>query len=247
MKNLFFCLLILWTIPAAAQKGDWYTYSTGKASVCHIKIDDEELLVERMDPAFRQLKLAGAAGKTEVAEKIEVKRINANGRSYFIHLSFDNLYFCTTFKYFKKEDSLQMYCADGIDDGYQTMQDVMAAIKKDTGTHFSITLYRKEKLDEQKRKQPITKVTEEEFSAGLQGFTSRMDQFWQYRGYGRYEPFQTWMGLIYGNAFAEGFDDKFNKLSLTATNLKKPISAFGNNPAIKKQLKDAGLLEEDTK
>lgn len=251
MKNLQYqlacCLLLLWTaLPASAQKGDWYTYSIGEAPVCHIRISDEELVVERMDPAYRQVKLAGSGGNIPAVEHIEVKRINANGRIYFINLSADNLYFCTTFKYFKEQDFLLMYCADGIDDGYKTMEEAMAAVKKDTGSHFSITLSRKDKMDAQKRKVPVTKISEEEFSTALQGFTRQMDQFWQYRGYGRFEPYQTWMNLIYGNAFAGGFDDKFNKLSLTASNLKTPISSYSGNPTVKKLLQDAGLAGGET-
>jgi hypothetical protein len=229
-------------IPALAQKGDWYTFTTGTSPVCHVTITDDELVLEYADSPSKQVKLAGTGAKGGGAERIEVKRVNANGRFYMINLSSDNLYFCTTFKYFKDRDSLVMFCADGVDDGYKTMQDAMTAIKKDTGSHFSITLYKMEQLDAQKRKTPITKATEEEFSEGLHRFARQMDLFWQYRGYGRYEPYYAWMNLIYGNAFAASYNDKFNVLTLDAKNLKVPISKYGSNPSVKKQLEDAGLL-----
>jgi hypothetical protein len=162
-----------------------------------------------------------------------------------IHLADDDLYFCTTFKYFKDRDSLVMFCADGVDDGYKTLQDAMSAIKKDTGSHFSITLYRKGQLDAQKRKAPITKISEEDFSTGLNRFILQMDQFWQYRGYGRFEPFYMWMNLINGNAFANAFNDRFNTLSLDAKSLQVPMDKYGSNPTIKKQLQDAGLLNTE--
>ncbi|SHN02457.1 hypothetical protein [Chitinophaga sp. CF418] len=233
------CMLIS---PVFAQKGDWYTFTTGNAPVCHLKIDDDELIVDNTDGPSRQVKLAGAPGKGSGEERLEVRRVFDNGRMYTIHLSDDNVYFCTTFQYFKRQDSLVMFCADGVDNGYKTMQEALAAIRKDTGSHFSITLYKKEQLDALKRKQPITKATEEEFSAGLEKFTRQMDQFWQYRGYGRYEPYYAWMNLIYGNAFADAYRDKFNPLTLDAKNLKDPISKYSANPAVKKQLQDAGLL-----
>jgi hypothetical protein len=241
--RLLLSLLLLWTLPLYAQRGDWYTYSTGKGPVCHIRLGDDELVVENMDPALRQLKLSGAAGKTGGEERIEARRITANGRTYYIHLSPDALYFVTTFQYFKEKDSLLMYCADGIDDGYKTMADAIKAIKQDSGRHFSITLYTKEQLDQQKRRQSVTKATSEEFSAALQQFNQTMDQFWQYRGYGRFEPYHTWMNLIYGNAFADSFGPQCNKLSLTAANLKIPIANYSTDPAIKKQLEEAGLLQ----
>ena len=230
-------------VSSFAQKGDWYTLTTGAVPVCHIKIDDDELAVENAGTPSREVKLAGAGGKgkADAMEHIEVKRINADGRFYMILLSEDNLYFCTTFKYFKDRDSLVMYCADGVDDGYKTMQEALSAVKKDTGSHFSITLYRREQLDAQKRKTPISKVTEQDFSAGLTSFSQQMDRFWQYRGYGRYEPFYLWMGLIYGNAFGNAFNDGYSTLSLDAKNLKVPIGKYGTNPTIKKQLEDAGL------
>jgi hypothetical protein len=239
-------LLLLTTSTTFAQKGDWYTYSTGKAPLCHLTINDDELLVERMDPAFRQLKVAGHAGKTAEQEHIPVlKKVNAHDRLYLIFLSDDNLYFCTTFKYFKKQDSLQMFCANGADDGYKTPEEAVAAAKKDTGSRFSIVLYRKEQLQEQKRRTPISKITEAEFRTALQLFTQQMDQFWQYRGYGRYEPYHAWTNLIYGNAFAASFDPRFDKLTLDAKNLKAPITQYGNDPAMKKLLQEAGLLPDD--
>lgn len=248
MRSLSFsgcCLTLCMLIsPVFAQKGDWYTFTTGNTPVCHLKIDDDELVVETTGAPSRQVKLAGAPGRGGGAAHLEIKRVFDNGRMYTIHLSDDNIYFCTTFKYFKRQDSLVMFCADGADNGYKTMQEALAAIKKDTGSHFSITLYKKEQLDELKRKPPITKATEEEFSAGLEQFTQQMDRFWQYRGYGRYEPYYTWMNLIYGNAFAAAFRDKFNPLTLDAKNLKNPISKYSANPAVKKQLQDAGLLPE---
>lgn len=240
-------LLCLLVSPVFAQKGDWYTFTNGNEPVCHLLIDDDELIVGNAETPSRQLKLAGAPGKGSGGnERLEVKRVFDNGRMYTIHLSDDNIYFCTTFQYFKRQDSLVMFCADGVDDGYKTMQEALAAIKKDTGSHFCITLYKKEQLDALKRKPPVTKATEEEFSAGLEQFTRRMDQFWQYRGYGRYEPYYSWMNLIYGNAFADAFRDKFNPLSLDARNLKGPISKYSANPAVKKQLQDAGLLPADS-
>lgn len=241
------CFLLLLTTSAAfAQKGDWYTYSTGKAPLCHLTINEDELLVERMDPAFRQVKMVGQAGKSPEQEHIAIlKKVNANDKLYLIFLSDDNLYFCTTFKYFKKQDSLEMFCANGADDGYKTLEEAVAAAKKDTGTQFSIVLYRKEQLQAQKHHTPVSKITEAEFRNALQQFTQRMDQFWQYRGYGRYEPYNAWTNLIYGNAFAASFDPRFDKLTLDAKNLKTPISQYGNDPAIKKLLQEAGLLADD--
>ena len=239
-------LLLLTTSSGFAQKGEWYTYSTGKAPLCHLTINDDELLVERMDPAFRQIKVVGQAGKSAEQEHIPIiKKVNAHDRLYLIFLSDDNLYFCTTFKYFKKQDSLQMFCANGADDGYKTPEEAIAAAKKDTGTQFSIVLYRKEQLQEQKRRTPISKITEAEFRTALQLFTQQMDQFWQYRGYGRYEPYHAWTNLIYGNAFAASFDPRFDKLTLDAKNLKAPITQYGNDPAMKKLLQDAGLLPDN--
>lgn len=241
------CLLItslLWN-PVWAQKGDWYTFTTGNVPVCHLKISDDELVLESTGAPSRQARLAGAAGRGAGAERIAVKRVFNKGRMYTIHLSDDNLYFCTTFKYFKEKDSLVMFCADGVDNGYRSMQEALAAIKKDTGTHFSITLYKMEQLNLQKRKPSVIKATEEEFSTGLERFARQMDLFWQYRGYGRYEPYYSWMNLIYGNAFAAAFSDKFNPLSLDTRNLKTPISRYGNNPAVRKQLQDAGLIPEE--
>lgn len=241
------CFLLLLTSSATfAQKGDWYTYSTGKAPLCHLTINDDELLVERMDPAFRQVKMAGQKGKSAEQEHIPIlKKVNANDKFYLIFLSDDNLYFCTTFKYFRKQDSLQMFCANGADDGYKTPELAIAAAKKDTGSQFSIVLFRKEQLQEQKRRIPISKITEAEFRTALQLFTQQMDQFWQFRGYGRYEPYHAWTNLIYGNAFAASFDPRFDKLSLDAKNLKAPITQYGNDPAIKKLLQDAGLLADE--
>lgn len=229
-------------VSAFAQKGDWYTLTTGATPVCHLKISDDELIVEDGGMPSKEVKLAGARGKGDGLVHLEIRKVNANGRFYTVHYSEDNLYFCTTFKYFKDRDSLLMFCADGVDDGYKTLQEAMSAIKKDTGSHFSITLYRKEQLDAQKRKTPVSKATEEEFSTGLTRFTRYMDQFWQYRGYGRFEPFYIWMNLINGNAFANAFGDRFNTLSLDAKNLKVPIDKYSSNPMIKKQLQDAGLL-----
>jgi hypothetical protein len=233
------CMLVS---PVWAQKGDWYTFTTGTTPVCHLKIDDDELVLEGTGTPSRQTKLAGTAGRGSGAERLEVKRVFNNGRMYMVHRSPDNIYFCTTFKYFKDRDSLVMFCADGVDDGYKSMQEALTAIKRDTGSHFSITLYKKEQLDAQKRKPPVTKATEEEFSAGLEQFAGQMDKFWQYRGYGRYEPYYSWMNLIYGNAFADAFRDKFNASTLDAKNLKVPISKYSGNPAVKKQLEEAGLL-----
>jgi len=232
-------------VPALAQKGDWFTFTTGTSPVCQLKIDDGELIVGGTGAPSKKIKLAGTGARGDDAMHMEVKRVNANDRFYMIYLSDDNLYFVTTFKYHKKQDSLQMYCADGVDDGYKTMADAMKAIKKDTGSHFVITLYKQEQLDAKKRKAPVTKATEEEFSAGLSRFTQQMDQFWQYRGYGRFEPYYAWMSLIYGNAFANAFSDQFNPMTLDAKNLKVPISKYGSSPAVKKQLEDAGLLNEN--
>lgn len=246
-KQCYYFLLLLFIAPAAfAQRGDWYTFSTGKAPLCHIAIDDNELIVERMDPAFRQAKIAGQAGKGNEDEHIKiVKKVNTDDRVHIIHLSDDNLYFVTTLQYFRKGDSLLMYSADGSDDGYKTVEEAVAAAKRDTGSHFAILLYRKEQLQEQKRFTPIAKISEPEFKAALQQFTQRMDQFWKYRGYGRYEPYHTWTNLIYGNAFAASFDPKYDKLTLDAKNLKTPIAQYGQDPAIKKLLQDAGLIAEE--
>jgi hypothetical protein len=243
----YLCFLLLLTSSAAfAQKGDWYTYSTGKAPLCHLTINDDELLIEQMDPAFRQVKMMGQTAKNAAQEHIAIlKKVNAGDKVYMIFLSDDNLYFCTSFKYFKKQDSLQMFCANGADDGYKTQEEAIAAAKKDTGSQFSIVLFRKEQLQEQKRRTPIAKITEAEFRNALQHFNQQMDQFWQYRGYGRYEPYHAWMNLIYGNAFAASFDARYDKLTLDAKNLKAPISQYGNDPAIKKLLQDAGLLADD--
>jgi hypothetical protein len=242
-----YCFLLLFiTSSAFAQRGEWYTFSTGKAPLCHLTINDDDLIIERMDPAFRQVKIMGRTSKTDEQEKLEiVKKVNTNDKVYIIFLSEDNLYFCTTFKYFKKQDSLQMFCADGADDGYKSLDEAVAAAKKDTGTHFTITLYRKEKLQAQKRAIPIARIKEDEFKAALQLFTQQMDQFWQYRGYGRYEPYHAWANLIYGNAFAASFDPRYDKLTLDAKNLKAPITQFGNDPAMKKLLQDAGLIEPE--
>lgn len=245
LRLCYLFVLCMIVSPVWAQKGDWYTFTNGTAPVCHLKINDDELVLENTGTPSREVKLAGAAGRGAGTEHLEVKRVFNNGRMYTIHQSPDNVYFCTTFKYFKDRDSLVMYCADGVDDGYKTMQEALAAIKKDTGTHFSITLYKMEQLNAQKRKPPITKATEEEFIAGLEQFSRQMDQFWQYRGYGRFEPYYAWMNLIYGNAFASAFQDKFNVLSLDAKNLKVPISKYSGNPAVKKQLQEAGLLPSE--
>jgi hypothetical protein len=243
MKNCFYLLLLL-TAPAFAQRGDWYTYSTGKAPLCHIVINDDELIVERMDPAFKQVKMAGTAGKGSDDEHIKIlKMITTGDKVHIIHLSADNLYFCTTLQYFRVGDSLQLYCADGPDDGYKTMEEAVAAAQKNEGQHFAVLLYRREQLEEQKRFIPISKITEAEFRNALQQFSQHMDQFWKYRGYGKYEPFHLWTNLIYGNAFATSFDPRYNKLSLDASNLKEPIAAYGSDPAVKKLLQDAGLVE----
>ncbi|MBW8684447.1 hypothetical protein [Chitinophaga rhizophila] len=233
------------SISLFAQKGDWYTSTAGASPICHIKISDDELVIGDAGIPSREVKLAGGGKKDDGLVHIAVKRMNANGRTYMFHMSEDDLYFCTTFKYFKEQDSLVMFCADGADDAYKTLQDAMNAARKDTGSHFSITLYRKERLDAQKRKIPISKVSEQGFSEGLTRFTGEMDKFWQYRGYGRYEPFYLWMNLINGNAFANAFSDQYNPLTLDAKNLKVAITKYGSNPAIKKQLQDAGLLSEE--
>ncbi len=242
LRLCYLFVLCMLVSPLWAQKGDWYTFTTGSTPVCHLKIDDDELVLEGTGTPSRQGKLAGTASRGGGTERLEVKRVFNRGRMYTVHLSSDNIYFCTTFQYFKNKDSLVMFCADGVDDGYKSMQEALTAIKKDTGTHFAVTLYKKEQLDAQKRKLPVTKATEEEFSAGLEQFAGRMDQFWQYRGYGRYEPYYSWMNLIYGNAFADAFRDKFNPLTLDGKNLKVPISKYSGNPAVKKQLQEAGLL-----
>lgn len=245
-RYICFLLLLITTSATFAQKGEWYTYSTGKAPLCKLTINEEELLMERMDPAFRQLKMMAQTAKNADQQHIPfLKKVNYHDRIYLIFLSDDNLYFCTTFQYFKKQDSLQMFCANGADDGYKTPEEAVAAAKRDTGSRFSIVLYRKEKLQEQKRLTPISKITEAEFRNALQLFTQQMDQFWQLRGYGRYEPYHAWTNLIYGNAFAASFDPRFDKLSLDAKNLKAPIEQYGNDPAIRKLLQEAGLLEDD--
>ena len=239
-------LLILCLRPAYGQKGDWYTYSTGKQPFCHLVFGDDELVVDRTDPVFREEGISGRKKMDNEADHIQVlKKITKNNRIYLIFQSFDGLYFCTTFLYFKAQDSLLMYCADGVDDGYKSLAEAVAAINKDKGQDFSITLYKKEKLDQQLRKQPISKITEQDFGAGLQKFSDRMDKFWQDRGYGRFEPYHGWMNLIYGNAFANGFDEKYNKLSLTGKQLSVPISNYSGNTGIKRLLESAGFLKSE--
>lgn len=237
------CLLLL-AQALFAQSGDWYTYSTGTAPICHIKIEDDKVLIERMDPAFRQYTLQGHAASEDAVEKLEVRKYNANNRLYLFFMSFDDLYFCTTLQYFKKQDSMVMFCANGADDGYKRAADAMNAIKKDTGTHFVITLYRKARLESQRSKQSVSKISKDEFSQALQHFNQAMDEFWQYRGYGRYEPYHSWMNLIYGNAFANAFDRKYNKLSLDAKNIKALIAQYGADTTVHKLLQEAGLIEQ---
>ncbi len=91
----------------------------------------------------------------------------------------------------------------------------------------------------------MSKITEQEFGAALQAFNDRMDKFWQDRGYGHFEPYHSFMNLIYGNAFATAFGDKYSKLSLITKELKTPINNYSNNPDIRRRLESAGFLKTE--
>lgn len=222
---------------AMAQKGDWYTWSTGASPVTHVTISKDEIVLEAATTN-------GRMHKEKTAEHIKVvKRVENNDRNYYIFQSFDGLYFTVSFK--DMGDSVLMYCADGADDGYKGINEAVAGVNKDKGIDFFITLVKKEVVDKEMKKASVAKITEEEFGAALQNFTSRMDQFWQDRGYGRYEPYHGFMNLIYGNAFGNAFGDKYSKLSLTMKELKVPIAAYKENTTIKRLLGSAGFLKEN--
>lgn len=229
------CLcLLLFISGAMAQKGEWYTWSTGSSPVTRLTISKDEIILEGTTN--------GRMNKEKTAEHLKiVKRVEKNDRNYYIFQSFDGLYFTVSFK--DAGDSVLMYCADGADDGYKGLNEAVDGINKDKGTDFFITLLKKEVVDKEMRKGAVAKITEQEFGAALQNFSTRMDQFWQARGYGRYEPYHGFMNLIYGNAFSNAFGDKYSKLSLTMKELKIPIERYKGNTTIKRLLESAGFLK----
>lgn len=238
------CLCLILSVSAAmAQKGEWYTWSTGSSPVTHLTISKDEIMVE-LTPVGKQGGINGRTNKGETAEHLKiVKRVEKNDRNYYVFQSFDGLYFTVTFK--DAGDSLLMYCADGADDGYKGLNEAVDGINKDKGTDFYITLLKKEVVDGEMRKGSVAKISEQEFGTALQSFNTKMEQFWQDRGYGRYEPYHGFMNLIYGNAFANAFGDKYSKLSLSMKELKIPIEQYKGNPTIKRLLESAGFLKSN--
>lgn len=241
------CFSLFFFISATmAQKGDWYTWSTGITPAVHVTISSDEIVLDRTDPAARQGGISGRKSNDLEAEHLEIlKKVEKNNRTYLIFQSFDGLYFVTTLQKTASGDSVRMYCADGSEDGYRGLNEALEGITKDKGTAFYITLFKKEVIDAERRKGPVSKITEGEFGAALQAFNNQMDKFWQDRGYGRYEPYHGFMNLIYGNAFANAFGDKYSKLSLIAKELKTPIANYSSNPTIHRLLESAGFLKSE--
>ncbi|WP_147319800.1 hypothetical protein [Chitinophaga silvisoli] len=246
-KIISSCLCLFFFISATmAQKGDWYTWSTGITPAVHVTISSDEMVLDRTDPATKQGGISGRKSNEMKAEHLQIlKKVEKNNRSYLIFQSFDGLYFVTTLQKSPSGDSVLMYCADGIEDGYKGLNEALDAIAKDKGADFYITLFKKEVIDAERRKGPVSKITEQEFGAALQVFNERMDKFWQDRGYGHFEPYHGFMNLIYGNAFASAFGEKYSKLSLVTKELKTPISNYSNNPTIKRLLESAGFLKSE--
>jgi hypothetical protein len=239
-SGICLCFILL-ASGAMAQKGEWYTWSTGSSPVTHLSISKDEIVLE-LTPVGKQGGINGRTKKEDTSEHLKIeKRVEKNDRNYLIFQSFDGLYFAVSFK--ESGDSLLMYCADGADDGYKGLNEALEGINKDKGTDFFITLLKKEAVDKEMKKGSVARITAEEFGAALQNFTTRMDQFWQARGYGRYEPYHGFMNLIYGNAFANAFGDKYSKLSLTTKELKVPIESYKGNTTIKRLLESAGFLK----
>ncbi|WP_343673384.1 hypothetical protein [Chitinophaga sp.] len=241
------CLCLFFFISAAmAQKGDWYTWSTGTTPAVHVTISGDEIVLDRTDPASRQGGISGRKSNNLEAEHLSIiKKVEKNNRTYLVFQSFDGLYFVTTLQKTPSGDSVLMYCADGIEDGYKGLNEALEAIGKDKGASFYITLFKKEVIDAEKRKGPVSKIKEQEFGAALQAFNDKMDKFWQDRGYGRFDPYHGFMNLIYGNAFANAFGDKYSKLSLITKELKIPINNYSNNPTIRRLLEAAGFLKSE--
>ena len=248
MKKLCLYLSMLLPMTTMAQKGDWYTWCTGTNPVTHIIIGDDEMVIDRTDPSSRQGGINGRMNKSEPAEHLSIeKKVTKGDRVYLIFQSFDGLYFIATIQRTNSSDSLRMYCADGVEDGYKSLGEAIIAIPKDTGRDFYITLFKQKVLDAEKRKPSVSKISEQEFGTALQTFNDWMDHFWQDRGYGRYEPYHSFMNLIYGNAWANAVGDKYSKLSLIAKELRVPVNNYKSNTTIKRLLESAGFLkEEDT-
>ncbi|MBP1650395.1 MAG: hypothetical protein H6Q26_552 [Bacteroidetes bacterium] len=246
-KIISSCLGLFFFISAAmAQKGDWYTWSTGTTPAVHVTINGDEIVLDRTDPATKQGGISGRKSNDLEAEHLKIiKKVEKNDRTYLIFQSFDGLYFVTTLQKSPSGDSVFMYCADGIEDGYKGLNEALDGIKKDNGSNFYITLFKKEVIDAEKRKVPVSKITGSEFGTALQTFTDKMDKFWQDRGYGHFEPYHGFMNLIYGNAFANAFGNKYSKLSLITKELKTPIANYSNNPNIRKLLESAGFLKSE--
>lgn len=241
------CFCLFFFISATtAQKGDWYTWSTGSTPAVHVTISSDEIVLDRTDPASRQGRISGRKSGDLEAEHLKIlKKVEKNDRTYLIFQSFDGLYFVTTLRKTASGDSVLMYCADGSEDGYKGLNEALDGIAKDKGSAFYITLFKKEVVDAERRKGPVSKITEEEFRAALEGFNNKMDKFWQDRGYGRYEPYHGFMNLIYGNAFANAFGNKYSKLSLITKELKTPIANYSSNPNIHRLLESAGFLKSE--
>lgn len=246
MLTLLSCLFLLSSWCLAQIKGEWYTYTTGNGPIAQLTISEKNISLSNQDIGFRPLRNYNSANaRTDNEEKITViKDFNTKGKTYLVHVSYDSLFFCTSFRYDKSNKILWMYCADGTDNGYKSLNELQDAIKKDTGSHFAIALYRKDDMEKQLSLKSITSINKEIFSTALQSFNTSMDQFWQYRGYGRYEPFHSWMNLIFGNAWANAFPDTFNKQSLTPKNINALIRKYEKDPDVRKLLIAAGLIQE---
>lgn len=246
-KVISSCLCLFFFISATmAQKGDWYTWSTGTSPAVHVTISGDEIVLDRTDPATRQGGISGRKSNEMEAEHLKIlKKVEKNARTYLIFQSFDGLYFVTTLQKSPSGDAVLMYCADGAEDGYKGLNEALDGISKDKGSDFYITLFKKEVIDAERRKGSVSKISEQEFATALQAFSDKMDKFWQDRGYGRFEPYHGFVNLIYGNAFATAFGDKYSKLSLITRELKTPINNYSNNPDIRRRLESAGFLKSE--
>lgn len=241
------CFCLFFFISATmAQKGDWYTWSTGTTPAVHVTISSDEIVLDRTDPASKQGGISGRKSNDLEAEHLNIlKKVEKNDRTYLIFQSFDGLYFVTTLQKTASGDSVLMYCADGCEDGYKGLNEAVDGIGKDKGKDFYITLFKKEVVDAERRKGSVSKITEQEFGVALEAFNKRMDEFWQDRGYGRFEPYHGFINLIYGNAFANAFGDKYSKLSLITKELKTPITNYSSKPNIHRLLEAAGFLKSE--
>ncbi len=125
MKKIISCCLCLFFFISAtmAQKGDWYTWSTGITPAVHVTISNDEIVLDRTDPATKQGGISGRKSNEMAAEHLQIlKKVVKNNRSYLVFQSFDGLYFVTTLQKSPSGDTILMYCADGIEDGYKGLR-----------------------------------------------------------------------------------------------------------------------------